>query len=707
MVFRAAVAGLLVGLVLSVAEARRADESRPRRVAELGDGRLVADGQSYDSFDALVQSGFFRRGGLCGTTARPAPDDVRGVKGDCSASNTNPADEYDPSGPKYVIPVVFHVIQNTAGNGFVSLAQAQAQIDVLNEDFLALAGSAGGAGTDAQISFVLASEDPAGNPTTGITYTTDDTWFNDDGQYWTALAWDPARFVNIYSNDILQYGVLGYVPWLPQTGTPGSTSDRIVITWQTIGRGGAYYPYDLGRVATHEVGHYLGLFHPFSGGCGSGNCYQSGDLICDVVDVPEPNFDCVDVAGCSGAAPIHNYMNYADDHCKTDFSPEQVRRMRCTLANYRASLATKADCNANGVPDDEDIDAGTSTDCDLNNVPDECDPDGDGDGLPDACDNCFGSVGGDDTDGDGQPDSCDNCPTISNPLQIDTDRDGVGDPCDVCQGFDDLADADADGRADGCDNCPSAANADQADRDGDGVGDACDLCPDNFDPANDDTDADGIGDACDACPNDFDPLAIDSDGDGIGDVCDGCPALPNADQADNDRDGTGDACDNCPLFANPDQADEDGDGVGNVCDNCLTVANADQADLDGDGVGDACDNCLTTFNPYQEDLDADGVGDACDAGAPKPPPPLSVAAPPPAGDSGASPPAPPAVASPPTDAAADAPAGEAPDADEAAADNAQRPGCGLGLFGMMPLIALSLAAMRPRRNRRASARVRD
>lgn len=697
--------GLIVSLAfiahaVTAAEQAAPTQARERRVWTLSDGRFLADGKVYNNLTDLAQSGILRKdGGMCATPSRPRADDTRGVKGDCSISNTNPKDEYDPTaGPRYVVQVVFHCIQNTAGTGFISTAQAQSQIDVLNEDYLAMAGSPGGTGHDAQISFMLATEDPNGNPTSGVTYITSDQWFGDNGNYWDSQAWDPSRYINIYTNDILQYGVLGYVPYLPQDGFPGSTSDRVVITWQALGKPAPFFPYDLGRVATHEIGHFFGLFHPFDGGCGSGNCYQSGDLICDLVDVPDPNFDCVDLPGCTGPAPIHNYMNYADDHCKTEFTPEQVRRMRCTLVNYRASLAIKADCNGNGVPDDEDLKNGTSTDCNFNFIPDECDPDSDGDGLPDACDNCNGSVGGPDSDGDGQPDSCDNCPDVPNPLQEDLDRDGVGDACDVCPGSDDHADRDVDGVADGCDNCPDIFNHDQADRDGDGVGDLCDLCPDNADPTNGDADGDGIGDACDSCPQNYDPNEIDSDGDGIADVCDGCPMVANADQADSDNDGTGDVCDNCPNFANPDQADEDGDGVGNVCDNCLRVPNADQADQDGDGVGDACDNCLTTFNPYQEDLDGDGIGDACDSGAPKLPPPLPVSVPEDTSDTAPPPPAASGADSPatPTNSGADGDA--TPDAAEGG--GATNRSCGFGLLSVMPFVAFSIAAGRARVRRR-------
>jgi hypothetical protein len=170
-----------------------------------------------------------------------------------------------------------------------------------------------------------------------------------------------------------------------------------------------------------------------------------------------------------------------------------------------------------------------------------------------------------DTDGDGIADSCDNCPIVANPAQTDTDGDGLGDACDACP-LDAANDADHDGVCGNVDNCPAIANPTQVDSDGDGRGDACDNCP------------------AVASPN-----QTDSDADGRGDVCDNCVLVANPDQADADGDGRGDACDNCITVANHVQLDTDGDGVGDLCDNCPTINNANQADSDGDGAGDACD----------------------------------------------------------------------------------------------------------------------
>ena len=129
-----------------------------------------------------------------------------------------------------------------------------------------------------------------------------------------------------------------------------------------------------------------------------------------------------------------------------------------------------------------------------------------------------------DLDGDGVPDASDNCPGVPNADQADTDHDGRGDACD---------------------NCRAVANASQTDADGDGLGDACDTCTD--------TDGDGYGNpgfaanTCppDNCPTTANPSQADGDNDTVGDACDNCPTLTNSGQADADGDGIGDACETC------------------------------------------------------------------------------------------------------------------------------------------------------------------
>jgi uncharacterized repeat protein (TIGR01451 family) len=277
------------------------------------------------------------------------------------------------------------------------------------------------------------------------------------------------------------------------------------------------------------------------------------------------------------------------------------------IVDAGSAYVYRLDTDGDGVPDADD-------NCPTTSNPDQADADHDG--VGDVCDNCPANANPDqkDSDGDGIADACDNCKANANPDQLDSDHDGVGDVCDNCLNNPnpDQLDGDGDGVGDACDNCRLKANADQLDADGDGVGDACDNCKTTSNADQLDADGDGVGDACDNCKAKANPDQLDADQDGVGDACDNCKAKANADQADKDGDGVGDVCDNCVSNANPTQADGDGDGVGDVCDNCRVKPNPDQADRDGDKVGDVCDNCVSTPNPTQADSDKDGIGDACD-----------------------------------------------------------------------------------------------
>jgi uncharacterized protein YegL len=165
-------------------------------------------------------------------------------------------------------------------------------------------------------------------------------------------------------------------------------------------------------------------------------------------------------------------------------------------------------------------------------------------------------VGTCDRDGDGVPDASDNCADDANPSQADQDGDGIGDACDD--------DVDGDGVLNVDDNCPVIPNSTQADQDGDGLGDACDG----------DVDGDGVDNGTDNCVTTPNANQSDLDGDGAGDACD----------SDLDGDGVPNGGDNCPMTPNASQSDSDGDGIGDACD----------TDDDNDGVSDGTDQCPGT-----------------------------------------------------------------------------------------------------------------
>jgi hypothetical protein len=318
----------------------------------------------FDSWDAYIASDWFRdHGRRCGVTENgPGPvgeaeEEPGGVAGgsptDCNCSRTNPSAIYDAdNGPLYRIPVVWHVLQNSSGSqGYVSPACIERQIEILNEDFNAIAGSNGEEGWPCQIEFFLATEDENGNPTDGITYTQNTTWFNDGGTYYNSLAWDTKRFMNVYSNTAS--GNLGYVPALGCENIDGQNADRVVVLYQAVGNCATIGSFNLGRTLTHEVGHYLGLYHTFQDGCANAsNCYQNGDRICDTNPQGSPTSTCSSSASCGAQHNNQrNYMDYSVDICMNNFTFEQHLRMRCILDHYRVELPCD-DCGA--APENDD-----------------------------------------------------------------------------------------------------------------------------------------------------------------------------------------------------------------------------------------------------------------------------------------------------------------------------------------------------------------
>lgn len=266
---------------------------------------------------------------------------------DCSNSSSNPSPIYDP-GPVHTIEVVVHILQDSGCvQGALTDLQVASQIAVLNEDFGALPGTPGAGGVDTGIRFALASVDPNGQPTTGITRHCNTTWFNDQtsvSAYYDTIAWDPHRYLNMYTGSAA--GARGYVPFLPAANPAavGTQPDRVVINWQAFGRPGPVPAHAGGRTATHEIGHFFGLFHVYYQGCGvptPPDCYTTGDTLCDTRPDDTSHQGCMTGGTSCGGVPIpaENYMELSDDGCLTGFTLEQARRLRCTIATYRSGLA--------------------------------------------------------------------------------------------------------------------------------------------------------------------------------------------------------------------------------------------------------------------------------------------------------------------------------------------------------------------------------
>ncbi len=220
------------------------------------------------------------------------------------------------AGGTVTIPTAYHVIKS-GSLGNVTQAMIDSQMNVLNNAF---------AGTGFQ--FTLASVD----------YTTNTSWYNAgpgstaESSMKSALAISPATTLNFYTSSGGGYLGWSYLPFsFPET----STLHGIVVDYRSL-PGGSAFPYNAGDTATHEIGHYLGLYHTFQGGCPA-----PGDYVSDTAPEASPAFGCPigrDTCSGGGPDPIRNFMDYVDDACMFEFTAEQASRMNSLTATYKPIL---------------------------------------------------------------------------------------------------------------------------------------------------------------------------------------------------------------------------------------------------------------------------------------------------------------------------------------------------------------------------------
>ncbi len=239
------------------------------------------------------------------------------------------------------IPVVVHVVFNTASEN-ISDAQIQSQIATLNRDYRAkntdkskTPGVWSGLVTDSSIQFGLASKDPTGKPTSGITRTTTTrTSFSDDNAVKSAATggadpWTTKKYLNIWVctfERTPQGQLLGYAQF---PGGPVKTDGVVILNTAFGTKGTAAAPFNLGRTATHEVGHWLNLRHIW----GDTEDCSGNDFVADTPNAQHPNFgkpkfphiSCHN--GPNGDMFV-NYMDYVDDAAMVMFTTGQVARGR-------------------------------------------------------------------------------------------------------------------------------------------------------------------------------------------------------------------------------------------------------------------------------------------------------------------------------------------------------------------------------------------
>jgi hypothetical protein len=216
-----------------------------------------------------------------------------------------------------VINVYFHVVNKGTGmaNGDVPATMITSQMNVLNAAYASTGWS-----------FNLVSVDR----------TTNATWYNgcdsstNETAMKNALRIGTAADLNFYTCNP-GGGLLGWATF-PNSYTSAPKKDGVVCLYSSLPGGGAV-PYDEGDTATHEIGHWMGLYHTFQGGCQKNNDYVS-----DTPAERSAAFGCPtgrDTCNTTGADPIKNFMDYTDDSCMNTFTAGQDARMDSMFSTYR------------------------------------------------------------------------------------------------------------------------------------------------------------------------------------------------------------------------------------------------------------------------------------------------------------------------------------------------------------------------------------
>lgn len=257
------------------------------------------------------------------------------------------------------IPVVFHVLYNTTAQN-ISDALINAQLAQLNADYAKLNSDAANVpsafsslAANTGIQFCKAQRDPSGNATTGIIRksTTVSSFSTNDNMKRNANggsdAWPASAYLNVWVCN-MSGGILGYAQF------PGgaAATDGVVLHYTSVGSlttfNSAGAPYNKGRTATHEVGHWLNLFHIWGD---DGTSCTGSDNVSDTPNQADEHYGCptfpqVSCSNGPNGDMFMNYMDYTDDACMNMFTTGQSNRMNALFSTggSRASLSTSQGC---------------------------------------------------------------------------------------------------------------------------------------------------------------------------------------------------------------------------------------------------------------------------------------------------------------------------------------------------------------------------
>jgi hypothetical protein len=304
-------AALLLPLALNVVAAPPSEERGQPWDPEQSSQPFVFEGQEFQD-----QKSFIEAGKRCGTV-HPHDMDMELIEEELEMAGTHPRfGALATAGG--TINTYIHVITKSDGTGGPTTAMINNQMQVLNAAYAASGWSFNVAGTD---------------------YSANDAWYTvgygstAETAMKTALRKGTADDLNIYFANI-GGGLLGWATF-PSSYASKPKMDGVVILTSSL-PGGSAAPYNLGDTATHEVGHWMGLYHTFQGGCKDGT--KAGDYVADTPAEKSAAYGCPtgrDTCRLSGLDPITNYMDYTDDSCMWQFTAGQTSRMNSLFTTYR------------------------------------------------------------------------------------------------------------------------------------------------------------------------------------------------------------------------------------------------------------------------------------------------------------------------------------------------------------------------------------